>query len=557
MAKKYVTKQVIRDFITTFHEEHGRYPELQNLLNQFPHKGKNPKRHKDKLEVVLYQYIDKDLSEREDEPAPTTGGTMDDPSQRRIPYEPGVAKTYIFTCAQNNTDLMPEEWWQALMLLASAKGAEVHVSRMTYNKAAYGSHSAKIGTQKASDDKEIFYTPEIEQYVSDEDIQLAPDLVWLGSLNVTPTVQYPLDGFKNHTRAASCIVPHPKMQMLSVPTMKNDPAKLMYSTGCVTQMNYIQKAAGQKAEFHHVFGGVIVEVNEAGDWWVRQLNFDKSGTVYDLDIMYTARGAYTVSPEAITHGDIHGWKMDKDVCESVFGPAGLLDTLTPKKQFFHDVIDFMPRNHHNRKQFAFMHDMFQRGQSKVSGEFDDMAFWLMHDAHRSWCESFIVVSNHDQAINNWLDDRSGLDDPENLELWLKLNLARVTWPKRTFHPFQHYMTERCRLAVRLTAPHRKHPTFILEDESYKICGEIEAGLHGHLGPNGARGNPRNLRSIGKANTAHTHSAGIVDGIYTAGVLGQLDMEYNKGPSSWSHSSILTHPNAKRQILTYRAGKWYR
>ena len=100
--------------------------------------------------------------------------------------------------------------------------------------------------------------------------------------------------------------------------------------------------------------------------------------------------------------------------------------------------------------------------------------------------------------------------------------------------------------------------YVREDESRKVHGtDIEAGVHGHLGPNGARGSPTNLRTIGKANTAHTHSAGIIDGIYTAGVYGSLDMGYNKGPSSWSHSLIVTYLNGKRAILTIKNGKAWR
>jgi len=57
------------------------------------------------------------------------------------------------------------------------------------------------------------------------------------------------------------------------------------------------------------------------------------------------------------------------------------------------------------------------------------------------------------------------------------------------------------------------------------------------------------------NTGHTHSTGIIDGVYTAGVHGKLDMDYNKGPSSWSHSHVITYPNGKRAIITIKDGKW--
>jgi hypothetical protein len=71
-----------------------------------------------------------------------------------------------------------------------------------------------------------------------------------------------------------------------------------------------------------------------------------------------------------------------------------------------------------------------------------------------------------------------------------------------------------------------------------------------------RGTPQALSRMGrKANTAHTHSAGIYNGMYVAGTSSALDMEYNKGPSSWSHSHVVTHLNGKRQIVTMWDGKW--
>ena len=97
--------------------------------------------------------------------------------------------------------------------------------------------------------------------------------------------------------------------------------------------------------------------------------------------------------------------------------------------------------------------------------------------------------------------------------------------------------------------------FIGEDESVLING-IEYGMHGHLGPNGAKGSPKNFRQIGRrVNHGHTHTAGIIDGVWTSGVLGKLDMGYNRGPSSWSQTNILTYPNAKRTLITQVGKKW--
>jgi hypothetical protein len=99
--------------------------------------------------------------------------------------------------------------------------------------------------------------------------------------------------------------------------------------------------------------------------------------------------------------------------------------------------------------------------------------------------------------------------------------------------------------------------FLKEDQSYTIANDIECGMHGHLGANGARGNAVQFSRMGKrSNTAHTHSATIRDGSWVAGVSASLDMGYNSGLSSWSHSHIITMPSGKRQMITQQAdGLW--
>jgi hypothetical protein len=99
--------------------------------------------------------------------------------------------------------------------------------------------------------------------------------------------------------------------------------------------------------------------------------------------------------------------------------------------------------------------------------------------------------------------------------------------------------------------------FVSEDNSFTICGNIECGMHGHLGANGARATPTQFARAGaKSNTGHTHSPKILDGAYVAGVSGKLDMGYNKGLSSWAHAHIVTYPNGKRAILTMADGQFF-
>lgn len=483
-------------------------------------------------------------------------GTIDSPEARR---ERATGKTFVFTSAQSNTKVH-DKFFEALLRYCEANGAALHISRFTYNKNGLGANDSKVGSEKSSDGQDVWFDPRIEPFCSDSALQITDDLVWCGELNILPTRVNPLSGFENYSRDASCVIPHAKMFMQSVPTMKHAPAKFIYTTGACTLRNYIQRAAGQKADFHHVFGAIVVEVDDDGTWWARQLNADKEGGFYDLTTYWTAEGPRGPHmAEAITHGDLHGFKLDMRVAEAVWGDNGIVDALRPRLQFFHDTIDFMPRNHHNIKDPHFLHEVHVKGKEVVEDEFKFMGHFLANVAYRQYSTSFIVVSNHDQAIMQWLRNTAAFYDPPNARFWCELNhyVMYQQENKRKPHPFKHAMSTAFKAHSKGAGMTRKMPVFLLEDDSYKILGEIEAGLHGHLGPNGARGNPKNLKSAGKVNSGHTHSAGIFEGVYTAGVYGQLDMGYNKGLSSWSHSLIVTYPNAKRAILTIKKGKAWR
>ena len=102
------------------------------------------------------------------------------------------------------------------------------------------------------------------------------------------------------------MLPHVKVAMESVPSGKFEATKFNYTTGTVTQRNYIQRKEGLKAEFHHCYGALLVEVDSDGDWFVRQLNADSEGTLHDLRLR-VKDGVVTSGnvAEAIFWGDIH------------------------------------------------------------------------------------------------------------------------------------------------------------------------------------------------------------------------------------------------------------
>jgi len=462
----------------------------------------------------------------------------------------GEVKRYILTSAQNNTH-RHEGIWRNLLALAAHYDATILIGTYSYNQNAYGELAVKRGTKKPSE-KELWYDEELKPYFSDTRVKLGDGLVWCGEFNALPTATNPLSGLESYSERKSTIFPHAKMAMRSIPTMLDAPAKLIFTTGTVTKMNYIQKRAGTIAEHHHVYGAVLVEVNAAGKWWVRQLNAEsRGGKIQDLDVIVDD-GIITTGNrvEAITWGDLHATFADDEVVEV---SLDMLDTLRPKTQFMHDVLEGSSINHHRKDDPHFKFMTWLRGLNRVAEEMKRTAA-LMDRYDRPETKTVVVESNHDNPwIQRWLRDYDFKKDPPNAQFYLKAQVYMYEELAKKKMPRDISMLEWCLKEVGL----KSTPKFLIADESYRICDDkIECGMHGHLGPGGSQGTPSNLSKMGRrCNIAHTHQAGIYDGLYMAGTTSKLRWSYNQGPSNWTHSHVVTYPNGKRTIITIFAGAW--
>lgn len=490
---------------------------------------------------------DNDVSDRDDseDSRPVAGGTIDPPDRRRRSLG---GKKFVFTSAQNNT-YVHEGFWNNLMAYCEHNDAQLVIGKFRYNKNGFQNYTK-------GDDDDLWFDPKVIPYVIDESCVLSDSingLVWCGELDILPTAATPLTGLDNYTHTASSIIPHAKMQLKSVPVLKGDPIKMLYTTGAVTKRNYIPRKTGQKAEFHHVFGALLVEIDENGFDYTRQLVADSDGDFQDLTTEYKAGKVHNNRRvEAINWGDLHCEMLDNSVAKGGWlGEGNMLDTLQPKYQFIHDLTDFKARNHHNLKDPHFLAKMYYENTGNVQAGMNQ-SYITLATLERDFCKSIVVESNHDQAFRRWLSEADIRNDPENAEYFHASNhevYKNIRQKNKAFHVFEW--------AVRAFGP-LPNTKFLHEDDSFVICGTngIECGMHGHRGANGARGNPNGLRTIGrKCNVGHSHSALIVDGIYVAGIACNMDLGYNKGPSSWSHSHIVTYPNGKRTIVTMRGQKW--
>ncbi len=498
------------------------------------------------------------------------------PPQPRIENVTGGVRRFILSAAQDATDLH-DDFLTALEAyrdyLTKDGPCDIYISGFTYNKRLFENHDP---------DKEPYWDERIMPYLVHDRIRLGEQIDFCGEMNTVPTAKTPLAGFETYTRSRWGILPHAKVQLRSIATMKNSPAKIIMTTGAVTKTNYVHKRAGIEASFHHALGAVLVEIDADGTFFARHLLGEADGSFYDLDrrvqIIRTRDDAgrrVTKSEitegnriKAINWGDLHVAQIDPDVADVSFGyrpdadngrgrtwtftrEDSILDTLKPEYQFFHDVADFQSRNHHNLRDPHHMFELFVAGVDSVENELREVATFI-ECTRRDFCETVVVESNHDLALKKWLKEADYRQDPLNARFFLRCQDATYESIEQRNHGFsifehvltRHFPDRRC-AGVR----------FLREDESFVVL-DIEKGMHGHLGANGARGSPIAYTKMGpKSTTGHTHSCEIRDGSYVSGTTSKLDMGYNRGLSSWSHSHVATLPNGKRQIITLQNGKW--
>lgn len=490
-------------------------------------------------------------------------GRLQTPKVPAFPLPPkGKKRVFIVTSAQNNTGIHQKAWDNMLALLdhEGKAGAltRMLVSTFTYSKNAPAASGSKRKTASEGREKEEWWHPALEEYLFDFHVELAPGLIWCGDLQILPTVVNPISGLESYTGRASAIIPATKFALECVPSPKHAGTKFIYTTGAITKRNYIQKKAGQKAEFHHGYGGLIVEVDDAGTWFVRQLNADSDGIIYDLDRRVEA-GEVTTGhrPEALVWGDIHERQLQPEIRELAWGNGGILDTLKPKRQVLHDLLDFRSQNHHDRDDPWKVFAKWIATGTSVQNEIDDAARFIADEASRDWCRTVVVCSNHDMALIRWLKEADFREDPLNARFILEANLAAYSAMARKDNSF--YPVAWAFRNARTWAP-TGGVQFLRRDEEYIVCekfgGGIELGMHGDKGANGAKGSLKGFAKTGrKCIVGDRHTAGIFEGAMQVGVMGSLDQGYNEGMSSWSHTNAIVYPNGKRTLFTIYAGKW--
>ncbi len=454
---------------------------------------------------------------------------------------PSDTKRFIVTSAQNATPVH-HGFFNALKVAAKALSAELIVIPLRYKNPT----SRWTGSQQ----NEEHWAPEVEPYLYNQRKKLNPNLVLVGDIKTQPTASSPLNGFESLTGAESAIIGHTKLQLKVVPVPAGKFPKILTTTGACTVPNFTDSKAGKLGAFHHSLGAAIVEV-VGRKFFLRQLLGNDDGSFIDLDREYTADGVRKAPPAlGLVMGDTHVRFIDPAVSDATFGKGGIIETVDPKVLVWHDVLDGYSANPHHAGDPFVNIAKASVNYGDVRREVEDTIQFI--DRSTGDRKSVLVASNHDNFLARWIAKEDWKSDPINAGFYLETALAMVRSTRMTaggssyLDPFKFWVEK---------LSQNKNVRCLGTDESFMLAG-IECGMHGHRGPNGARGNIKNLSRVGpKAVIAHSHTPGIQEGCYQAGTSTPLRLEYNTGPSSWLNTHVVVYATGKRSLITVIDGEW--
>lgn len=446
------------------------------------------------------------------------------------------ARRFVITSAQNNTR-KNAPFFRTLLRYCEHRDAELIVVPIHYKN---------INLYTASQQYKKFWDRDLTPYLIDEPLDLGGNVVVRADVCIAATAANPLEGKQPIGGAKWTIFGHPQLAMEPVPTPADKLPKRMYTTGAVTTKNYSRTNAGAKAEFHHVEGALVVEVDGAHAF-IRQVNADSRGRFYDLDTLYGPDGAQSGHAVlALTTGDEHVKFHKPEVRAATYdAPDSIVRALKPRYIIRHDILDGYAGSHHHEHDDVLQFTKHHQGNHDYRAELDQVVDFLDATTPAD-AETVIVPSNHHDHLYKWLARVDPRKDPTNALLIHELKAAQYqnALAGRTTDPLEIY------LAPRLTCRHR----FLDRSKPFVLKG-VDYSQHGDVGVNGSRGSARSLaKSTYKMVVGHSHGARIVKGVYQVGTsTGRL--EYERGLGDHSNTHCIQYPNGKRTLVDIFDGKW--
>lgn len=343
-------------------------------------------------------------------------------------------------------------------------------------------------------------------------------------------------------RDSSIILGSPKQRLVYTATGIDKLAHAIMSTGAITLPKYDKtKASGYVADYDHVMGAIVVEIENDEIFHFRQVQFDKDGGFVDLGRYYCGNKTGKMAPAVMVLGDWHSGKTCPLVKKASYA---ITKKLGIKEWVLHDVYDSHSANHHEIGKLLLLSKKAEIEELDLDKELNGLAKDFKEMA-KAGLKITVVKSNHDEFLDRYLDSGAWMKHPYNTKICLELAQAMT----RGQSPLEYAMS------VNETS-RSVDINWLQRDESYLIGG-IECGAHGDKGPNGTRGSLQAIeRAYDKVVIGHQHTPGILREAWCVGTSTLPYPDYGTGPSSWMNTHCLIYPNGHRQLINCINGKFH-
>jgi hypothetical protein len=204
----------------------------------------------------------------------------------------------------------------------------------------------------------------------------------------------------------------------------------------------------------------------------------------------------------------------------------------------HDVFNGTSISHHDKDKGITR--AIKAVENKLSLELECKAVKnYLDNIEQQDMDIYIVESNHDQHLTKYLEQGRFVTDPINYKISLKLALAAIDKKNPLQYAIENVLDYKS---------DRVH--WLKEDEHFNVYG-VECGMHGAKGSNGSRGSLAVFeKGLGNCVVGHSHTACIIRNAFSVGTIGLMDMDYNKGLSSWTRTCCLIYSNGTKQLINF-------
>jgi hypothetical protein len=377
-----------------------------------------------------------------------------------------------------------------------------------------------------------------EDLLIDKPVEICKNLLAMGDITLNNNTVTPLAGLVPDSNF-STLYGHQQIQYKVVPAAKNEHKRIMGSTGTISKPRYGSNSAIKAAQFH-TYGCLIIRVTREGLFYKHQTEFIDGGFYYLNSYFNAKRGTVSVDRHytRLVCGDVHYAQRDPKAWAASFSRGGMVEELKSDEVYLHDLVDFQAQNHHNTNDVFGNIERVKKGLHLVRKEYTDIKTWLTHFVPKG-VNYYIVDSNHNQALDRWVNRFNPAHDPHNAPFYFELvnEMGRE-------ENIGKCLTE---LALNFT-PYEKHIHFLSPNSSHTVGG-YDLSQHGHVGANGTRGSSAHFASLRvKMITGHTHSPSRLRDHICVGHLAKSDLGYNNGFNNHMHCNAVIYPNGAASLI---------